>query len=176
MNNKELNRENISQYLAVFIQKNNLTVDLVAKEIGCSTSTLQRIVGKLSYPTNKLLKQSGIMFSIGFEKFKKLTKAEKEQISEQIGAVGGGILGFGGIASAISASGVAGLSAVGITSGLASIGAIIGGGMIAGVVVSAAIPIAIGAIGYKVVKGIKTMISDNKLTTDKFDPIWEIAE
>ena len=95
---------------------------------------------------------------------------------EQIGAVGGWILGFGGIASAISASGVAGLSAVGITSGLASIGALIGGGMVAGVVVSAAIPIAIGALGYKVVKGIKSMIKDNKLTTDKFDPIWEITK
>lgn len=176
MNNTELNRENLADFLAIFLEKNNLKTELVAKEIGCSSSTLQRIIGKLTYPTNEMLKQCGIMLSIGFDKFKKLTEAEKEKITEQIGAIGGGILGFGGIASAISASGVAGLSAAGITSGLASIGALIGGGMIAGVVISAAIPIAIGAIGYKVVKGIKSMINDNKLSTDKFDPFWEIIK
>ncbi|GEM_PF-1917973 len=63
-----------------------------------------------------------------------------------VGAVGGGVFAVG----AVYASGtVAGLSAAGITSGLAGIGSLVGGGMAAGVMLTTAAPaVAAAAIGY----------------------------
>lgn len=104
------------------------------------------------------------MISIGFDKYKKLSNSEKEKIPENIGTIGGGLLGFGSITAAISASGIVGLSAI---------GAIVGGGMVAGVISVAFIPILAGAVGYKMVKGIKNLISNKKLSNDKLDDYWE---
>jgi len=121
------------------------------------------------------MKQVGIMIGIGFNKYDTLSEAEKEKISETIGAVGGGVLGFGSIAAAVSASGsIAGLSAAGITSGLAAIGTVVGGGLMAGVAVAAAIPLAAGAIGYAVIKGVKYFVSETELNKDDIDTRWEI--
>jgi len=53
------------------------------------------------------------------------------------GALGAGIGGIGSFA-ALYGLGTVGLSAVGITSGLATIGSVVGGGMVAGVFVMAA--------------------------------------
>ena len=64
-----------------------------------------------------------------------------------IGAVGGGVASIG----AVSVAGVAGLSGAGITSGLAAIGATVGGGMAAGTAITVAAPaVAAAAIGYGV--------------------------
>ena len=69
-------------------------------------------------------------------------------------ALGVGVGGAGSLA-ALSALGVSGLSAVGITSGLATAGALVGGGMVAGIGVLAA-PIALlGVAGYAVAKRYK---------------------
>jgi len=85
-----------------------------------------------------------------------------KNILEKAGGFGGGLLGFSSISAIISTSGaVTGLSAAGITSGLATVGTVVGGGMMAGVVVSAAIPIAGVAVGVGIIKGI------NKLTQSK---------
>ncbi len=62
------------------------------------------------------------------------------------GAVGGGVASVGAVAAAGT---VSGLSAAGISSGLAAVGATVGGGMAAGVAVTAAAPaVAAAAIGY----------------------------
>lgn len=56
-----------------------------------------------------------------------------------LASVGGGIAGTAASSAAIAGAGsVAGLSAAGLTSGLSAIGSIIGGGMAAGVAISAA--------------------------------------
>lgn len=170
----EIKEENISNFLAVFIEQNNLEIREVAKEINCSTATLERIIAQKTFPTSNMIKQIGIMISIGFEPYKKLSNAEKEKISENIGALGGGILGFGTITSAVGAAGsVAGLSAAGISSGLAAIGATVGGGMAVGIATVAIIPIAVGGIGYAIVKGVKSLISNNKLKNEELEPNWE---
>lgn len=64
--------------------------------------------------------------------------------------VGGAVAGTAASVSAVAAAGaVSGLSAAGITSGLAAVGAAVGGGMAAGVVVTAAAPaVAAAGIGY----------------------------
>lgn len=66
-----------------------------------------------------------------------------EVIAGAAGAGIGGVLSF----AALYYGGVVGLSAAGVTSGLAAAGAIVGGGMVAGVFVLAAPVAAIGAAG-----------------------------
>ena len=172
-----INAENCRLLLAAFMERNDLDTSQISSAIGCSIPTLARILAGKSKPTIEFMKQVGILIAVGYERYAKLTEAQKEAISETIGAVGGGILGFGSITAAISASGaVAGLSAAGITSGLAAIGAAVGGGMAAGVVVLAAVPIAVGAAGYGIIKGVKYFFSQQELNSDAIDPKWEIPE
>mgnify|MGYP003592520132 FL=1 len=172
---EEITRENLANYLAVFFETNETNIDTVAKAIGCPIASLERIIGQESYPTDEMIKQCAIMISIGIVKYKKLSDSDKETISDKIGAVGGGVLGFGAITSAIGASGsVIGLSAAGITSGLSGIGALVGGGMAAGATAVAAIPIAVGAAGYGLMKAIKFAISYYKLNNKDINPYWEI--
>jgi len=125
-----ISKENFKNFLAPFMEENKLSVSKVAKAIGCPESSIGRILMDITIPSNEMLKQGVVLIEIGFERYKKLTKAEKEKISEAIGTIGGGVLGFGSITAAVSASGaVVGLSAAGIASGLAAIGGIVGGGM-----------------------------------------------
>lgn len=169
-----INEENISNYLAVFIEKNGIEIREVAKAINCSVLTLQRIIAQKTYPTPNLIMQVGILVSIGLKPYRKLSNAEKGKISEKIGALGGGILGFGTITSAIGAAGtVTGLSAAGISSGLATIGAAVGGGMAAEITTVAFIPIIVGGIGYALIKRVKSLISNNKLNNEEIEPHWE---
>jgi len=73
-------------------------------------------------------------------------------IPEILGAVAGMGIGTGiGIGAVSLAGTVAGLGAAGITSGLAALGGIVGGGMVAGIFVAAA-PVAIlGIAGYGII-------------------------
>jgi len=174
MNTNELSPDNTRLLLAAFIEKEKLDVPTIARAFGCSLPTLGRILSGTSKPTSEFIKQTGILIGIGFTRYSKLSEAEKEKISEAIGAAGGGALGFGAISAAISASGaVAGLSAAGITSGLSAIGAIVGGGMAAGVAVAAAIPLAVGALGYAIIVGVKYFFSETELHNEAINPIWE---
>lgn len=74
--------------------------------------------------------------------------------------VAGAVSGLGGVGGSIgvvSAAGtVAGLSAAGVTSGLAAIGGVVGGGMVAGLAITAAAPLAIGAGAYGIFKWVKS--------------------
>ena len=78
------------------------------------------------------------------------------------GALGAGIGGLGSFA-ALYGLGVVGFSAAGITSGLAAAGAIVGGGMVAGIFVLAA-PVAVLAAGGV---GIASHIKNKQLRQEK---------
>ncbi len=169
----ELSRENYAPILAAFIESNELTVRKTAKAIGCSEPTLARLLSQVTLPSDEMTKQTGIMIEIGFKRFSKLSKAEREKISEAIGSTGGGALGFGSITAAISALGIPGLSGAGITSGLAALGGLFGGGMVVGVIVAAAIPVAGATIGFGLIKGIKYFFSERQLSVESLDPLWE---
>lgn len=78
---------------------------------------------------------------------------ETDRAARRVGrsaTVGGAVAGTAASVSAVAAAGtVSGLSAAGITSGLAAVGAAVGGGMAAGVVITAAAPaVAAAGIGY----------------------------
>ena len=174
---EEITRHNCRLLLAAFIEENELTTRDVARAIGCPEASLLRILESKTIPSDEMLKQVGIIIGIGFKKYQKLTDAEKEHISEKIGAVGGGVLGFASISATIGSLGlVTGLSATGISSGLAALGAIVGGTMIAGVSVAAAIPLVAGTIGYGVIKGVKHFWGERQLNIEDIDLKWEILE
>ncbi|MBX6511284.1 hypothetical protein BTW15_27710 [Pseudomonas syringae pv. tomato] len=67
----------------------------------------------------------------------------------------GATAGGAGAIGAVAALGVPGLGATGITSGLAAVGSIVGGGMGAGLLVTAAAPVAVGAAVYGLYKWLK---------------------
>ena len=75
------------------------------------------------------------------------TSGMPEVLGAALGAGVGGAVGFG----VLYGAGVTGLSAAGITSALAAAGAIVGGGMAAGVFVLAAPAVVLGIGGYTVV-------------------------
>lgn len=84
---------------------------------------------------------------------------ESEQVARRVGrkaSAVGATAGSVGAVYAISALGVQGLGAAGITSGLAAIGATVGGGMAVGTAIAVAAPAALaGALGYGVYRFIR---------------------
>lgn len=87
------------------------------------------------------------------------TSAMPEVLAGAIGAGAGGAASF----AALFGLGTVGLSAAGITSGLAAAGAVVGGGMAAGVFVLAA-PVALLAAGGV---GVAAAVKSNKLNNEK---------
>lgn len=159
--------------LAAFMEEQDLSARQVAKAIGCPEATIIRLLAGKTLPSDEMMKQVGLMIELGFDKYATLTEVEKGQLSEKIGAVGGGILGFATISAAVEGLGLAGLSAAGISSGLAALGSVVGGGMLLGVGVAAAIPIAAGAAGYAIIKSVKYLASEVALNEKDLDPHWE---
>lgn len=177
----QLTQDNSRLLLAAFIEENDLNVRQVAKVIGCSEATLVRILAARSLPSGEMIKQIGILIELGFDSYSKLSNAQKEHISESIGTLGGGILGFGSITAAISSLGkVRGLSATGITSGLVAlgkvlkVGKVLKGGMAEGVIVAAAIPLSAATAGYAIIKAVKYFADEWQLNATDIDERWEI--
>jgi hypothetical protein len=176
--NENLNRFNFARVFGDFLKEGEINIRSAAKAIGCSEPTMSRLLRNMeqrTFPTDEMLKQVGIMMVLSYSKYSKLSKAEKSKISEGIGTVIGGGIGFATIASTVSGFGaVAGLSAAGISSGLAAMGGLLGGGMMTGVAVAAAIPVAVGAAGLGAGMGIKYLICEHFLDKTEIDPNWEM--
>jgi hypothetical protein len=84
---------------------------------------------------------------------------KNDDVKAAVSTAAGATVGGAGAVGAVSAMGsVAGLGAAGITSGLSAVGGLVGGGMAAGLVITAAAPIAVGALGYGLYKGIKKLM------------------
>jgi hypothetical protein len=174
MSEAKLTTYNLKNALAAFIETEKLEVKSVSKAIGCPAPVIGRLLCDITWPSDEMLKRTHTMVEIGFKEYKKLSEAQKEKISEAIGAVGGAGLGIGVSLAAVSGLGaIAGLGAAGMTGGLAALGAIVGGGMAAGIGVVAAIPIVVGVVGYGVVKLVKSQFSDVQLRREDFEPRWE---
>ena len=171
---EKISRNDCRVFLAAFMEKNNLPIKKVSKAIDCSKATMNRIIGGQTLPSDEMLRQTAIMVELGFDSYARLTKAEKEKISEMLGIVGGGTIGIGTVTAAVGALGVTGLSAAGIASGLSTLGAMIGGGMAAGLSVVAAIPIGAAVLGYATIKAVKATLEYHKHSQEKHDPFWEI--
>jgi len=170
----QFDRRNFRLLLAAFVEGEDVTVRQIARAVGCSDATLTRVLAGRTLPSDELMKQGGVMFELGFERYSRLSASERETVSDKIGAAGGGVLGFGSITAAIGVLGLPGFSAAGITSGLAALGGIVGGGMIVGVSVAAAIPLVTSAVGYAVIKGVKYFVAEVQLNSTELDVRWEM--
>ena len=171
---ENLKPDNYSQYLNDWIIENEKKLSKIAKAINCSVPTLNRLLGKETYPTEEMIRQTGIMMSIGFTRYSKMSEAEKEQHSEKLGSVSGAGLGLASVSAIVGGLGSSGLSGAGIMSGLAASGGVIGGGAALGIGVVAAVPVLTGIAGYGIVKGVKYLTYDYKSKIDKIDPKWEV--
>ena len=70
-------------------------------------------------------------------------------------AAAGAAAGSAGAVAAVAATGVTGLGATGIVSGLATVGSVVGGGMVAGLAITAAAPLVAGGAAYGLYKWLK---------------------
>jgi hypothetical protein len=172
----DINRGNFSILLAAFMEKHELPVRRIARTIGCSVPTLDRLLIGVTYASDVMLREIAVMIELGIERYSKLSKAERKKIAETIGSLSGGTLGFGSVTAAVAALGSAGLSAAGISSGLAALGALVGGGMAAGVTVAAALPLAGVGIGYGIIRAVKYFVGEKQLDAQSFDPKWEMPK
>lgn len=85
-----------------------------------------------------------------------MNKDTKEALIEESVRVGGSAAGAAGSVATVSAAGsVTGLSAAGITSGLSAIGSVVGGGMVAGIAITLAVPVLTGGIAYGAYRAFK---------------------
>lgn len=175
---EDLNRDDFARKFGSFLDRYQIPVRSAARAIGCSEMTMNRLLGNsepLTLPTDEMLKQAGCMIALGHIRYSKLSRAEKQKLSETVGTAVGGSVGFVAITSAVSGLGtVGGLSAAGISSGLATMGGVVGGGMAAGVAVAATLPIAIGGVGFGIGKVAKQLMDQRALNATYLDPTWEI--
>jgi len=164
--------ENCGTKLKLVREVSGLSRRNLAEAIGVAESTIFRLEKKQTMPSDDFMLRLSGLVAIGYAKYSKMSEADKEKVSEYIGAAGGIAAGVGGAIGAISVSGaVAGLSAAGITSGLAALG----GSMLGGLAAVAAIPVAAGAAGYGLVKGIKAICKANRLGCKEIDGHWELV-
>ena len=171
----ELSRENFHLLLDAFIKSNKLAPRRVAAAIPCSDATLMRLTMGLTLPTDEMLREGAFLMELGFERYGKLSQAQRQKLSESLGVVGGGTVGFASVSAAVSTlSVVSGLSAAGISSGLASLCSIVGGGTAAGVSVAAGLPVAAAGIGYGIARGVKHAAATRRLNQREVESRWEI--
>jgi DNA-binding XRE family transcriptional regulator len=167
-----ITEDNCADKLKLVRKVSGLSRRELAKILGMSESTIFRLETKRTKPTSDFTNRLSALVAIGRAKYSQMSKAEQERLSEYIGTTGGAAAGVGGAIAAVSAAGaVGGLSAAGITSGLAAIG----GGMLGGIAVVAVLPLAVGAAGYGLVKGIKSICKANNLDCKEVDGKYEIT-
>lgn len=102
--------------------------------------------------TQEEIKQEKARAEKDVQDIMKRLNSDAPTMTEGLSALLGSGAGAAGSLAALGALGVSGFSAAGITSGLATAGALVGGGMVAGIGVLAA-PVAIlGITGYAIAK------------------------
>lgn len=172
----QITKENYSQILKSYISQNKLELRKISKVIDCSIPTLERLLDNQTIPSDEMIKQTGILITLGFAKYSKLSNAEKEKYSEKLGTLSGAGIGFASITAVVGGLGTAGLSGAGIMSGLAAVGGFVGAGAATGIVVVATVPILTGIVGYGLIKGIKHLTGNYKQKVISIDKRWEISK
>ena len=144
-------------FFSEFLQRHGISNEDIARKLECSIYTIQRIKTGKSEPTERCYAEINIAYVLtegkGWKYYKQLSKEKKDEMVKTVLAGGTSALTVGGMVMLISSLGVTGLSAAGITSGLAAIGAVVGGGMMAGICAVAAAPLLAGFLVWKAFSG-----------------------
>ncbi|WP_211089512.1 hypothetical protein [Flavobacterium supellecticarium] len=157
--------------LTQYANQKNIDVSKLAISIGCSKSTLLRLMNSDTLPTLEMIQQVDILKLVGFEAYKKMPKSKRYIDGIKFGGAAAGVFGATSVISGLGTT--AGLSAAGISSGLAALGGVIGGGMAFGIAVTAAIPVAAAATSVGIYKGVKKGVSVYNDYQGKLDDKWE---
>lgn len=86
---EKINSENYSKSLKRFIEVNNLKINNISKTFDCSTATIERLLNLDTFPTEEMLKQTGLLIIVGPKDYAKLNKTQKEKVSNSLGALSG---------------------------------------------------------------------------------------
>ena len=169
---EEVTGENCGDKLRLVRDVHGMSRRELAKALGVRESTIYRLERHITKPSGELMNRLRALVVIGYAKFSRLKESEKNRIAEFVGAGAGVGAGVGAAVGAVAAAGtIGGLSAAGITSGLAAIG----GTMLGGIAVVAAIPAATAGLGYGIIRGIKTICEANELSCQEVDGRYEIT-
>ncbi len=166
---KKFCNEELAINLNKFLTKHSLDAKEFAKSVGISSQELNEIITQSRLATEKEYAEIMIAMTIieakGWGFWQSMSGEKKSELAAKFVAAGGSTMTIGGMIALISAMGVPGLSAAGIASGLAAIGALVGGGMVAGIAVCSAAPLVVGGVLYEIRKSGKKSISyiKNKL-------------
>jgi len=172
---EEVTKENCGEKLRQIREITGMSRTDLAQRLGCSIATIARIESRnentKSEPTNAFMDTLRALCIIGHEKYSNLSEEERTKILEYSSAGGGVGGGIGAAIASVAAGGaVPGLSAAGIASGLAAIG----GTMLGGLAIVAALPVAGGALGFGIAKAIQKLVKANKLYARTIDDRFEI--
>ncbi len=169
--------QDFAPFLSHFIKSNDINVRKYAKALHCYIYTLKRLAEGKTLPTERAYAEFSISFIIisnkNFSSYEKLDPKERNEIVNRFIKGGGTALSIGGMIALLSTLGVTGLSAAGITSGLAAIGSIIGRGMLGGIGIMMAVPV-VAFIGLSwLLKSKESEPSWLNSFEDSSDPKWE---
>lgn len=159
---KKINKEELALQIKLFLEKHSLDSRLFAKSVRISNDKMNEILKGERLATEEEYAEIVIAMTIieakGWDYWLSMSREEKNELSAKFIAAGGSTMTVGGMIAVISAYGVPGLSAAGIASGLATIGALVGGGMVAGIAVCSTAPLVVGGTLYAACKYGKKLI------------------
>lgn len=173
-----LSQENYALEVTTFLKVHQLTLRIrqVAESLECSLPTFNRLISGMSKPTEKAIKETEKMMKLteisNFEDYSKIPASERQKVVEKINS--DGPTAAGGAAATMAVVSVAGgVSAAAISSTLATIGSAIGGGMLSGIAVLAAVPLAIGTAAVGVDHLVNHVSHERRLNSTEIDSDWE---
>lgn len=167
---EKISKQELMLKLNDFLGKHSLNKYDFAKSVGMTEERLSAIMINANLLSEQEYAEIVIALAVienkGWPYWAAMSREEKSEMAAKFIAAGGSTMTVGASIAAISALGVPGLSAAGIASGLAAIGAFVGGGMVAGIAICATAPLVVGATLYGICKkGRKSIIYlKNKLS------------
>ncbi len=167
-----ITQENCGVKLRLIRDVSGMSRKDLAIVIGVAESTIYRLESGNTLPTMDFMLRLSALVAIGYARFSNMSESEKKKLAEYINVCGGVKSGIGGAIGAIAASGVEiGLSAAGISSGVAALGGVVLGSC----ALVASIPLSAGFAGYGLAKGIKAICDANRLNCKEVDGHWELT-
>lgn len=163
---KNCKKEELALKVNDFLTRHSLDAKVFATSVGISIQELNEILTLSRLATEKEYAEIMIAMTIieakGRAYWLSMSGEMKSEIAAKFAAAGGSSMTIGGMIALISACGVPGLSTAGIASGLAAIGATVGGGMVAGIGICCAAPVLVGGVLYVVCKAVNKKFNNFK--------------
>jgi DNA-binding XRE family transcriptional regulator len=167
---QQVTRENCGDLLAALRAAQGVVLSDFAAAIGVSRSTILRIEGGKTYPSDDFLNRLKAIQLIGLSKFAKLNDIDESGFAEALGSVG---VDPKSLNMVLAGGLLARLTPLGILVGLGTVG---GATFLAATGVVTSIPVVAAIAGISLLKALKKVTQANGLTCDEIDGHWEIVK